>query len=98
MTISPSRRGVPGEAFGRLAGNDSTLVAEFFCRQSRLSVLIAASSVRTMETSPPVVAAADAAATIARLTSVLALRSARQRTEATMTSIAGGPARRCGLR
>src|ERR1044072_5739737 len=76
-------RALPGVA----VGNDSTLVAVFLPRQSRLSARIAESSLSTIASSARGVETVPAAAKTAFLTMVLAVGRLRQRAERTMTSI-----------
>src|SRR3954449_565916 len=91
--MSPSRRGSVGAPRGSWAGNDSTLVATSLERQSRLSNRIAASSVSTTASSPPVAGTIAAASVIARRNSVFTLRCSFQSGDCVTISIVGAALR-----
>src|SRR3954470_11942591 len=95
--MSPSRRGSAGAPRGSWAGNDSTLVAASLERQSRLSSRIAASSVSTTASSPPVAGTIAAASVIARRNSVFTLRCSFQSGDCVTISIVGAALRGAGV-
>src|SRR4029078_11491843 len=93
ITMSPRRGGSAGAPRGSWAGNDSTLVAASLERQSRLSSRIAASSVSTTASSPPVAGTIAAASVIARRNSVFTLRCSFQSGDCVTISIVGAALR-----